>query len=178
MTRLRQWKSGTVPIDAVIVGDRIRQHVGDVTELAASMSELGLLQPLVVDSKGNLIAGWRRWVVGKQLGWKDIEVTVAHSLNDAAKQLAGERDENTCRLPFTPSEVVALGKKLEELEKPRASARRASGSRDPLKKLNAAGRVRDKVADVASAGRMSGRTYDRAKKVVEAAESAGKSTHG
>jgi hypothetical protein len=38
----------TMPIAAIVVGERIRKDMGDIAGLAASMgSELGLLQPIV-----------------------------------------------------------------------------------------------------------------------------------
>jgi hypothetical protein len=44
---------------------------------------------------------------------------------DAALLLQAERDENTCRKDFTPSEAVAIGKELEELERPKAAERKS-----------------------------------------------------
>jgi len=39
----------------------------------------------------------------------------------ASDRLRAERDENQCRKDFTPSELAALGRQLEELERPKAT---------------------------------------------------------
>lgn len=64
--------------------------------------------------------------------------------------LEAERDENTCRLDMKPSEKVALGLALEELEKPKARERKTGRppiSPDPgAHTLDGdAGRVRETV---------------------------------
>lgn len=161
--------------DQIVVGQRHRQELGDIASLARSIQELGLLHPLVVNNDGHLIAGRRRLEAVRELGWLIVPVHVVYGLSDALKALQAERDENTCRKDFTPSEAVAIGKALEELEKPKAKQRQAQ----KLKKGNATpvvenchhgesnGKTRDKVADAVG---MSGRTYEKAKKVVDAAE--------
>src|SRR5262249_22966210 len=94
-------------------------------------------------------------------------------MEGALKLMQAERDENTCRKDFTRSEAVAIGKAIEDLEKPKAKQRQASA----LKKGNAPvvenfhhgeaqGKTRDKVAEALG---VSGRTYEKAKHVVEAA---------
>lgn len=85
------------------------------------------------------------------------------------KRLSAERDENTCRKPFTPSEAVEIGKRLEALLKPEAEAREKAGvkpTEPPSGNLPEGKQVRDQVAEAVG---MSGRTYDKAKAVVEAA---------
>ena len=41
-----------------------------------SISEVGLLQPLIIDSRNQVISGNRRFESIKRLGWKDVEVEV------------------------------------------------------------------------------------------------------
>ena len=51
----------------------------DLTELASSLNEHGLVQPIVVRSQGDryqLIAGQRRLAAAKQLGWEMVPVRV------------------------------------------------------------------------------------------------------
>lgn len=50
----------TIPFSSIIVTNRLREDLGDIDELAESILEHGLIQPLVVDSNNNLIAGGRR----------------------------------------------------------------------------------------------------------------------
>jgi len=41
----------------------------------------------------------------------------ARTLNEAVRALVAERDENTCRKDFAPSEAVALARDLEPFER-------------------------------------------------------------
>jgi hypothetical protein len=45
---------------------------------------------------------------------------VINTLADATAELVAERDENTCRKALTASELVMLGRRLDELERPKA----------------------------------------------------------
>jgi ParB family chromosome partitioning protein len=101
---------------------------------------------------------------------------VVETLTEALAALKAEAAENTCRKDLSPTEAVAIGTELEKLEGPKAKERQATSTggneRKPKPgsgKLPEAGkgRTRDKVA--AAVG-MSGRTYEKAKAVVEAAE--------
>lgn len=174
----------SLAIDQIKTGTRHRRDLGDIDALSQSMVEVGLLHPVVVTPDNNLVAGMRRIAAAKRLGWTSISVCVAKTLDDARKLLIAERDENTCRKDFAPSEAVALGKELEEFEKPKAEERkREHGKTAPGKpkntggklppvlnaeKNNDSGKTRDKVAEAVG---MSGRTYEKAKAVVKAAES-------
>jgi ParB-like chromosome segregation protein Spo0J len=134
-----------------------------------------VLQPIVINSKHELILGQRRLEAAKLLGWRDVPALVAKSFDDVLAALIAERDENTCRKDFTPSEAVAIGKAIEELEKPKAKERQKAklkkGSTPPVVESchdgESNGKTRDKVA--AAVG-MSGKTYEKAKVVVDAAE--------
>lgn len=159
----------------VVIGERIRLDLGDLTSLKGSILAVGLLQPIVIDGEGVLVAGHRRLQAVRELGWAEVPVTVAASLTDAVDHLVAERDENTCRKEFTPSEAVAAGKRLEELVRPSAEARRAdagkanlpTSSGDSPELTGPAGQTRDAVG--AALG-MGGSRYEHAKRVVEATE--------
>jgi hypothetical protein len=89
--------------------------------------------------------------------------------------LIAERDENTCRMPFTPSEAVALGRQLEEFERPKAQARKTAGKNqhsEPKRNLRQASNDRSGKTNaiVGEAVGMSERTYEKAKAVAAAAE--------
>jgi ParB/Sulfiredoxin domain len=49
-----------MPVGANRVGDRHRRDMGDIEAPARSMADLGLLQPIVIRSDDQLIAGHRR----------------------------------------------------------------------------------------------------------------------
>jgi N6-adenosine-specific RNA methylase IME4 len=144
-------------------GKRHRKEMGDIPTLAASMHELGLLHPVAVTPDGRLIAGERRLRAAELLGWKEIRINVV-DLDAIAR---GEFAENACRKDFTPSELVAIGAEVERIERKRAKLRRAHDGRPGKLPERQKGDARDKIA--AQLG-ISGRTYERAKAVVDAAE--------
>jgi N6-adenosine-specific RNA methylase IME4/ParB-like chromosome segregation protein Spo0J len=161
-------------VEEITAGPRHRRDLGDIDALAASIADVGLLQPVVVTPGKRLIAGARRLQAVKRLGWAAIPVTVAHNLADACAALRAERDENTCRKDFLITEKVALGERLQALEAEAAKRRKREAgvanlpgvSAGKLPELRDAGDTRDKVGKAVG---LSGRTYERAKAVVEAA---------
>jgi len=97
--------------------------MGDIGGLAASMEELGLLQPIVVTPDGTLIAGERRLRAALRLGWTHISISVV----DIDAIVRGEFAENAHRKDFTLSETVAIKRALEPIE--RAAAKQRQGMR-------------------------------------------------
>ena len=106
-----------LPLDAINAAGHPRADLGDLARLAESMRAVGLLQPVVVDEWGNLVAGRRRLAAAKLLGWSDIPALVMAFADDAAA-LAAFRDENIQRKPLTAAEVIEIGKRFHALEKP------------------------------------------------------------
>lgn len=164
-------------ISEIKIVNRTRKHLGDIKQLANSIETVGLLHPIVVDRSNKLIAGYRRIKAYEMLGRSEIPHTVIDSLDGVLNELRAERDENTCRLDFVPSEAVEIGKLIEEVEKPKAEER--SGRRNdlvkasdqPMEKFSAGsvkndtnGRTLDKVGEAIG---MSRPTYTKAKKVIE-----------
>src|SRR5580692_5383543 len=113
-------------IDCVQIGFRYRKDLGDLRSLADSIGEVGLLHPIVVTLEGRLIAGQRRIEACRSLGWTDIPVTVVDLLQAAR----GEAHENFIRKDLLPSEIVALKRAIEPLE--RREARERQGHRPDL----------------------------------------------
>ena len=150
----------TVLISSIQVGERHRRDLGDVEQLAASIAELGLLHPIVIKPDGVLIAGERRLEACKKLKWADVAVTVVNI--DAI--VDGELAENIYRKNFTPSEMVAIAETVEERERELAKQRMTLGK---LSLGSEAGKTIDKIA--APLG-VSGRTLEKAKAVVQAAQ--------
>lgn len=110
-------------IDSIAVGMRHRREMGDIVTLAGSISEIGLLHPIVVRPDGTLIAGERRLAACKSLGWNKVPVSVV----DLAQVARGEAAENFHRKDFTPSEAVAIKRALEPEVKLQAEARMKNG---------------------------------------------------
>lgn len=129
--------SPVVPLDKVIVGDRIRKDMGDLDGLAASIKSEGLLNPLTVDGNFKLLAGQRRLEALRLLGIDRVEVRVAVSVHDALAAARVERDENTQRKDFTPEEAVRAGSLIEELERPKAEERKAASRPKPGQRVGA-----------------------------------------
>jgi N6-adenosine-specific RNA methylase IME4 len=111
-----------LPIESVVVGERFRRKLGDIDALARSIKEVGLLHPIVVDDENRLVAGYRRLLAAKKLGWKEIPVHRV-SLDDIAK---GEMHENLVRKNFTVSEIVAIKRALEPRVREEAKRRKES----------------------------------------------------
>ena len=93
-----------IKITDVIIGDRVRTDMGDLDDLANSMRDIGLMHPVVVNSKLQLIAGQRRLEAARKLGWTKIKATKL----DIADIVEGESDENIIRKDFTYTEKLRL----------------------------------------------------------------------
>lgn len=167
-------------VSSIVVGERCRKDVGDLDSLIASIRDVGFLHPIVVNSRSELIVGFRRFQAAIRMGLRTVPTRMCSNLDDAIAAVKAERDENTCRKEFTPSEMVSIGRRLEAMERPAAAERQQAtrakngenagkkrGGKLPPPSRAAAGKTRDKVAAVIG---VSGRTYEKAKEVVEAAE--------
>jgi ParB-like chromosome segregation protein Spo0J len=168
----------TAQIDAIEVGDRARVDLGDLTDLIESIKSLGLLQPIVVTTENKLIAGHRRLASCRRLDMTEVPVVVAEHIHDAVDLLKAERDENTCRKPMTASELISLGRQIEELERPLATERRREGqalrraaesNSVPANGITRGERYdsREKAAEAVG---LSTATYSRIKQIANAAE--------
>ena len=106
-----------IKIDEVKVGTRKRKLDEErVRELAESIRELGLLQPIGIQGDGTLVFGWHRLEACKLLGWDEIEATVV-SAEDALRAELAEIDENLIRNELTAlerAEHLARRKELYE----------------------------------------------------------------
>jgi ParB family chromosome partitioning protein len=188
-TVVKHSNSKPVAIHDIVVGDRYRKDLGDLEPLKQSIAELGLLHPVVIDGERRLLVGGRRLEACKQLGMLTIPAVVASSLTELRQRVMAEKDENVCRLPFKPSEWSALGKVIEEFQKPIADEAKAEGVKRggrPSKNLGGsspqvkpprdeARHEKGKVASTAAAAcGVDRRTYEKAKAVVQAAAKAPK----
>ncbi|MGE6578967.1 ParB N-terminal domain-containing protein [Paenibacillus xylanexedens] len=151
-----------IDINTIKVSDRIRKDFGGIEELANDIEQNGLINPIVVTPNYQLIAGERRLRAHQYLGRKEVLVRVME-ISDFEHQLRLEISENEHRKEFTFSERVEWGKRLEDVERIKAKERMAAGKENVPEQ--SAGQVRDIVADQAGFG--SGRTYDKAKYIME-----------
>jgi N6-adenosine-specific RNA methylase IME4 len=118
----------------------------------------------VITPDAQLVAGQRRLKACEKIGWSEVPVRVV----DIDAIVRGEFAENTHRKSFTLSEVVAIKRALEPIE--RAAAKERQGTRTdklvgnfPTSKQ----RALDKVAKVVGKDRT---TISKAEAVVAAAE--------
>jgi ParB family chromosome partitioning protein len=65
-----------MPIADITIGERHRSDLGDIEGLAASIADIGLLNPITVDERGQLLAGARRLAACKLLGLEQVEVRI------------------------------------------------------------------------------------------------------
>ena len=104
-----------VAISEVVVEERARQGYGLLDSLERSIMQIGVLQPIGLTAGMKLIFGGRRLQACKNLGIETIPARIFDlDTDDPVAALRMERDENGQRVDLTPSEKVALGKKIED----------------------------------------------------------------
>lgn len=158
-----------IQIADIRIGRRFRDDKGDIAGLARSMAQLGQLTPVITDSAGNLLAGERRILAARSLGWAEIEA-VQYEPGTAAARLLVERDENCARKDFTNAELARLGREILAVESEAAKARRAHGKTAPGVTLRASppSALPARARDLAGAAvGMGGRTLEDAVKTVD-----------
>lgn len=153
--------NGSRPIADIVVGARDRKDMGDIDALAASIRDLGLLHPIVVTPNGALIAGARRIAAFKALGRIEIPTTTI----DLGEIVRGEYAENAIRKDFLPSEIDAIRRTLEPMERTAALGRMSEGGKG--RKVSLPSQARDRLGVFTG---VSGRTVEKIAAVCEAAE--------
>jgi ParB family transcriptional regulator, chromosome partitioning protein len=103
--------------DEIKVKKRIRKDLGDLTQLMESIKTHGLMNPIVVNEKKELIAGERRLESVRRLGWTTIEVHVIHAPSDVSK-IQMEIDENLYRRALTTSELSDGFSRIDKIRNP------------------------------------------------------------
>src|SRR5207247_6652709 len=104
--------SAGVPVGRLVPIDQIdpnpnqpRQVMGDLSELIASISEKGIIEPLVVRQRGErfqIVAGERRYQAAVQVGLRELPVVVRDV--DETEMLELALIENIQRKDLTPFE--------------------------------------------------------------------------
>ena len=84
-----------------------------IEELAQSMSEVGLLNPITVSQDNTLIAGLHRLEAARLLGWTEIRCNVC-GLSGLQAELA-EIDENLMRTSFDSIELGEILRRRKEV---------------------------------------------------------------
>ena len=92
---------------------RREARLDHIKELAQSIANVGLINPITVDKAHSLIAGLHRLEAAKLLGWTEIECTVS-SWEGLQAELA-ESDENFVRNDLSPVEYGDLLLRRKEI---------------------------------------------------------------
>lgn len=106
-----------VNISDIKVKRRVRKDLGDLESLKTSLRTYGLLNPITLNSRYELIAGERRLEAAKQLGWSTINAQVLE-IADKVSQLEIELEENIQRHDFSEEELLAGYTLLEKYRNP------------------------------------------------------------
>ena len=103
-----------IPISEITVNPGRREALpGDVKELADSIAEVGLINPIMVDQAHTLIAGLHRLEAMKLLGRAEIECTVSDL--DGLQVALAEIDENFVRKDLSDDEFRELLLRRKEI---------------------------------------------------------------
>ena len=106
-----------VSIKDIKVKKRVRKDLGNLENLKDSLRRYGLLNPITLNSKYQLIAGERRLEAAKAIGWTSINANIIDNLTPLS-QLEMELEENNQRKEFTDEELMEGYKRLARLRNP------------------------------------------------------------
>ena len=90
-------------ISEIKISNRLRKDDGDISALQNSIKKVGLLQPIIVDQKHHLVAGFRRITALKRLGHTLVDCVVLESKSRPLR-LRAEIEENEVRKGFNLEE--------------------------------------------------------------------------
>lgn len=106
-----------VSINDIKVKRRVRKDLGNLEDLKNSLRRYGLLNPITLNGKYELVAGERRLEAAKAIGWTSISANIIDNLSELS-QLEMEIEENNQRKEFTDDELLEGYKRLERLRNP------------------------------------------------------------
>ena len=106
-----------IAIKDIKIKKRVRKDLGDLENLKDSLRTYGLLNPITLNSRYELIAGERRLTAATQLGWTNIQANIVDNLTEV-EQLEMEIEENNQRKEFTDAELLEGYKRLQRLRNP------------------------------------------------------------
>ena len=104
-----------IPLNLIKIEGRFREDLGDLDELARSIGEYGLLQPVTLDTDYRLLAGGRRYYAVKMAGLDTIPAILRPVSGDADRREI-ELIENIHRKDFTWIERARLEKEIYTLK--------------------------------------------------------------
>ncbi len=117
-----------IRIDQIMIGERRRKLFSTIRmlELAESIKQSGLLQPIIIDQNNLLVVGERRIKAHQLLGLEEIEFIRKEALDEWTRKTM-ELEENTKREDLTWQEVTAAELELHELYQEKFGVKESSG---------------------------------------------------
>lgn len=94
---------------------RQRTEITGIEELAKSIATVGLINPIVVQQDGTLVAGERRLTAIRSLGWTHVPVQFAEDLDERALHLI-ELEENIKREQLSWQDEVRAMERYHQLQ--------------------------------------------------------------
>ncbi len=101
------------PIKDIVVGRRAREDYGDIEGLTANVKEKGIIQPILLNQKHELIAGERRYRAASAAKMTTMPVVIA-KITGEIDALELELIENRWRKDMHWSEETRLEKQIHE----------------------------------------------------------------
>ena len=151
-----------IPISTIKIGNRHRKAMGDLSSLAESIREEGLLQPIGVTDKLELVFGERRLRATKDILKRK---TILARIVDVSSIVSGEYAENEIRKDFTPSERVAIATTIEKQIGNRQGQRTDRQLVGKIPQVQPGQKTREVAAE--KAGFRNDKTFRQAAKVVQ-----------
>jgi ParB family chromosome partitioning protein len=106
-----------VRIDEISIKKRIRKDLGDLNPLRESLRKHGLLNPIVITDKKELIAGHRRLEAARSLGWESVPVHILEHPSQL-KRLEIEIEENIHRRNLNTEELNDGFSRISKIRNP------------------------------------------------------------
>lgn len=123
-------KINFIKISGISSDHGIRESLGDISPLVASINRYGIYQPFIVNSKHELQKNFRLFEAAKQAGIDEAPcIVIDHSR--PTEELILQLQDNTLHVPYTPSERAAIAQALLPTFQEQAAARQLSGKRRP-----------------------------------------------
>ena len=147
-----------------------RRGFGDIITMKRSIASYGLLHPIGINSKFELVYGRCRLEACRQLGWKTIP---AIFIQKDERSYSIQRAENLIRRDLTPGEMADLGLKIQdEIRQHPVNVLSQGKSDNPCSVSQDRANLRDsnkEPSEVAAkaAGFKSKRTYNHAVSVIQ-----------
>lgn len=123
-----------LPIELLVPHpENVRKTIGDVSELAASIRQNGLVQPIVVTQQPNrkdrylILAGHRRHAAAQRIGLRQVPAIIRHDLPHISDHLSLMLVENVQRTQLSPVEKAEAIRELMKVGLTQADVARVTG---------------------------------------------------